>query len=68
MDEIPEYLLEPELHLELRGFEAGTSKDVYGLACKVNASLLLKLESFGYEQKSGIKLSNGLIIDGWMKI
>ena len=69
MDEwdIPEYLLEPHLYLELRGFEANTAQDVYCPLREVDAYLLAKLKSFGYEQRYDIKLSNGEIVDGWMK-
>ena len=67
MKELPKFLLEPHLHLELRGYEENTSQHVYSLSCDEDALLLVKLEVFGYVQISGVKLSNGEIVDGWLK-
>jgi len=59
---------DPELPLEIGGYEATTATDVFVLTRSLDNHLKRILESKGYVQRANIVLSDGQIIDGWVKI
>ncbi|HYQ70318.1 MAG TPA: hypothetical protein VET88_00165 [Gammaproteobacteria bacterium] len=64
----PTFIFEASLPLEIRGFEVNTAVGVFALTKALDANLELSLNAKGYVQRSGIVLSDGQIIDGWVKI
>ena len=67
MDE-PAFTNEPNLPLEFYGYESNTAQDVFVLTRPLEVDLLFLLEANGYVQRYDIKLRNGLVIDGWLKV
>jgi hypothetical protein len=59
---------DPELPLEISGYEATTATDVFVLTRSLDTHLKRTLEGKGYVQRANIVLSDGKIIDGWVKI
>jgi hypothetical protein len=59
---------DPELPLEIGGYEAISATDVFVLTRSLDAHLKHTLESKGYVQRANIVLSDGQILDGWVKI
>ena len=59
---------DPELPLELGGYEATTATDIFVLTRSLDTPLKRTLESKGYVSRANIVLSDGQIIDGWVKI
>jgi len=64
----PTFINESVLPLEVLGYEATSAVDVFVLTRAIDGNLALLLESNGYVQRSNIELSNGQIVDGWVKI
>ena len=64
----PTFINESALPLEVRGYEANSAVDVFVLTRKLDGNLALLLEANGYVQRSYIDLSNGRIVDGWVKM
>jgi len=64
----PTFINEPNLSLEIRGYEVNTAQDVFVLTRALDGNLELSLEANGYVQRSNIVLSDGQIIDGWVKV
>ena len=64
----PTFIDKPNLPLEIRGYEVNTAQDVFVLTRALDANLELSLEADGYVQHSNIVLSDGQIVDGWVKI
>lgn len=64
----PAFIHEAELPLEIRGFEINTALDVFKLTRELDARLALSLEEYGYVRRPNIVLSDGQIVDGWVKI
>ena len=64
----PTFIDKPNLPLEIRGYEINTAQDVFVLTRALDAKLALSLEADGYVQRSNIVLSDGQIIDGWLKV
>ena len=64
----PTFFYETNLPLEIRGFEVNTAVGVFALTKTLDASLELSLKAKGYVLRSDILLSDGQIIDGWVKI
>ena len=62
------FINEPNLPLEIRGYEVNTIQDVFVLTRALDVNLELSLEAYGYVQRSNIVLSDGQIVDGWVKI
>ena len=58
----------PDLPLEIGGYEATSATDVFVLTRSLDSHLKRTLESKGYVQRANIVLSDGKIIDGWVKI
>jgi hypothetical protein len=54
--------------LEICGFEATTATNVFVLTCSLDTHLKRTLESKGYVQRANIVLSDGQILDGWVRI
>ena len=57
-----------KLPLELRGYENNTAQDVFILTRPLDAQLALTLEEQGYVRRSNIALTDGRIVDGWVRI
>jgi hypothetical protein len=64
----PTFINEPNLPLEIRGYEVNTAQDVFVLTRALDANLELSLEADGYVQRTNIVLSDGQIVDGWVKV
>jgi hypothetical protein len=64
----PTFIDEPNLPLEIRGYEVNTAQDVFVLTRPLDTKLELLLEADGYMQRTNIVLSNGQIVDGWVKV
>jgi hypothetical protein len=64
----PTLFNEPNLPLEIRGYEVNTAQDVFVLTRALDANLKLSLEADGYVQRTNIVLSDGQIVDGWVKV
>jgi hypothetical protein len=64
----PTFIYEPNLPLEIRGYEVNTAQDVFVLTRALDANLELSLEADGYVQRTNIVLSDGQIVDGWVKV
>jgi hypothetical protein len=62
------FIDKPYLPLEICGYEANTAQDVFILTRALDANLAQSLEANGYMQRTGIVLSNGQVIDGWIKV
>ncbi len=62
------FINESTLSLEIRGCEVNTARDVFVLTRELDAILELLLEANGYVQHTNIVLSDGQIIDGWIKV
>ena len=62
------FINESTLSLELRGCEVNTARDVFILKRDLDAILELLLKANGYVQHTNIVLSDGQIIDGWVKV
>ena len=61
------FMNESNLPLEIRGYEVNTAQDVFVLTRAIDASLKLSLEDKGYVQRTNIVLTDGQIVDGWVK-
>jgi hypothetical protein len=61
------FINESTLSLEILGSEANTARDVFVLTRELDAILELLLKANGYVQHANIVLSDGQIIDGWVK-
>jgi hypothetical protein len=59
---------DPALPLELGGYEANTARDVFVLTSSLDAKLKRSLERDGYVWRANIVLTDGKILDGWVKI
>jgi hypothetical protein len=64
----PTFIDEPNLPLEIRGYEVNTAQDVFVLTRPLDTKLELLLEADGYMQRTNIVLSDGQIVDGWVKV
>ena len=64
----PTFINESNLPLEIRGYEVNTAQDVFVLSRALDANLELSLEASGYVQRTNIVLSDGQIVDGWVKV
>ena len=64
----PIFISDSKLSLEVCGYESSSAQDVFVLTRKLDANLLLSLEANGYVQRSNIKLTNGKIVDGWVRV
>jgi hypothetical protein len=64
----PTFINESNLPFEIRGYEVNTAQDVFVLTRALDANLELSLEANGYVQRTNIVLSDGQIVDGWVKI
>jgi len=64
----PTFINEPYLPLEICGYEANTAQDVFRLTRALDANLAQALEDNGYLQRTGIVLSNGQVVEGWIKV
>ena len=62
------FINESNLPLEIRGYEVNTAQDVFVLSRALDANLELSLEASGYVQRTNIALSDGQIVDGWVKV
>lgn len=56
------------LPLELGGYEANTARDVFVLTRSLDADLEHSLKGEGYAWRANIVLTDGQILDGWVKI
>jgi hypothetical protein len=56
------------LPLELGGYEANTAQDVFVLTSSLDAKLEHLLKDEGYVWRANIVLTDGKILDGWVKI
>ena len=63
----PTFINESNVPLVIRGYEVNTAQDVFVLMRALDANLGLSLEANGYVQRTNIVLSDGQIIDGWVK-
>jgi len=59
---------ESNFPLEICGFEVNTAQDVFVLTRALDEILKLSLEADGYIQRTNIVLSDGKIVDGWVKL
>lgn len=59
---------EPYLPLEICGYEANTAQDVFILTRALDENLMLSLQANGYMQRTDIVLSDGQVVDGWIKV
>ena len=66
--EKPTLINEPNLPLEMRGYEVNTVQAVFVLTRALDIYLELSLEAYGYVQRSNIELLNGQIVDGWVNV
>jgi hypothetical protein len=64
----PTFINESVLPLEVLGYEANYAVDVFVLTRALDGNLALSMEANGYVQRSNIELSNGRIVDGWVKV
>ena len=64
----PLYLKELFLSLKIRGYNVVTAEEVFVLMRALDANLERSLEASGYVQRPNILLSDGQIVDGWVKI
>jgi hypothetical protein len=64
----PTFIDEPNLPLEIRGYEVNAAQDVFVLTRPLDTKLKLLLEADGYMQRTNIVLSDGQIVDGWVKV
>ncbi|MDH3979361.1 MAG: hypothetical protein OEU91_02500 [Gammaproteobacteria bacterium] len=64
----PAFINESNLPLEIRGYEGNTAQDVFVLTRALDADLFHSLEAHGYVQRTNIVLSDGQIVDGWIKV
>jgi hypothetical protein len=64
----PTFINESNLPLEIRGYEVNSAQDVFVLTRALDANLELSLEANGYMQRTNIGLSDGQIVDGWVKV
>jgi hypothetical protein len=64
----PTFINEPNLPLEIRGYEVNSAQDVFVLTRALDANLELSLDANGYVQHSNIVLSDGQIVGGWVKV
>jgi hypothetical protein len=62
------FINEPNLPLEIRGYEVNTAQDVFVLTRALDANLKRSLERKGYVWRANIVLSDGKSLDGWVKI
>ena len=53
---------------ELGGYEANTARDVFILTRSLDAKLEHSLKGEGYAWRANIVLTDGQILDGWVKI
>ena len=56
------------LPLELGGYEANTARDVFVLTRSLDAKLEQSLKGAGYVWRANILLTDGKILDGWVRI
>jgi hypothetical protein len=56
------------LPLELGGYEANTARDVFVLTSSLDAKLKRSLERDGYVWRANIVLTDGKILDGWVRL
>lgn len=64
----PTFINESVLPLEVLGYEINSAIDVFVPTRPIDANLTFSLEADGYVQRSNIELSDGRIVDGWVKI
>jgi hypothetical protein len=57
-----------DLPLEVTGYEVNSAVEVFVVTRSLDAILMLSLEAYGYVRKTNIELSDGKIIDGWVKV
>lgn len=59
---------QPNPPLEICGYEVNTAQDVFVLTRTLNVNLELSLEANGYLQRRNIVLTDGRIVDGWVRV
>ena len=64
----PTFINESVLPLAVLGYEAKSAVDVFVLTRAIDGNLVLLLEANGYVQRANIELSDGQIVDGWVKV
>ena len=64
----PTFINESNLPLDIRGYEVNTAQDIFVLSRVLDANLELSLKANGYVQRTNIVLSDGQIVDGWVKV
>ena len=64
----PIFTSESALPLEVLGYEVNSAIDVFVLTRELDANLAFSLKANGYVQRSDIELSDGQIVDGWVKL
>lgn len=64
----PALIDESKFPLEIRGFEVNTAQDVFVLTRALDQNLELSLIADGYVQRSNIVLTDGQIVDGWVRL
>ena len=57
-----------DLPLEVIGYEVNSAVEVFVLTRALDARLTLSLEAHGYVHKTNIELSDGQILNGWVKV
>jgi len=67
MDE-PAFSHDSDFPLKVRGYEVSSALDVFVLTRALDDHLRRALEAEGYVQRANIVLSNGRIVDGWVKL
>ena len=56
------------LPLELGGYEANTARDVFVSTSPLDANLERSLKRDGYVWRANIVLTDGKILDGWVRL
>ena len=64
----PAFINESVLPLKVPGYEINSAIDVFVPTRTIDANLAISLEADGYIQSSNIELSDGRIVDGWVKL
>jgi hypothetical protein len=64
----PSLNIELILPLELHGYEANTAQEVFVLSRELDAKMQLSLDDDGYVRRTNIVLTDGQIVDGWVKV
>lgn len=59
---------ESTLPLCIRGYEANTARDVYQLTEELGTELEQLLRALGFVYVSDIRLMDGQLVDGWVRL